>query len=114
MVVDKSLAGFYAHLVFYYHPYTFSFEAVHILEHLLLNPDRILSPSERSLKELLAGIGSLNGFTGGAFLSFNIEVYAPYALPMFQALWEALHSPLALSKEDWEKELAILAQEDFF
>jgi len=87
---------------------------VHLLEHLLLNPDRMLPQLGKTIKEALAGIGELDGFTGGAFISFNIEVYKPHALTMLQVLWEALHTPLVITPEERSQELYIFQQEEIF
>jgi len=87
---------------------------VHLLEHLLLNPDRRLHQLGKTIKEALAGIGELNGFTGGAFISFNIEIYKPHALTMLQVLWEALHTPLVITPEERSQELYIFQQEEIF
>ncbi|EAY29430.1 hypothetical protein [Microscilla marina] len=68
----------------------------------------------KTIKEALAGIGELNGFTGGAFISFNIEVHKPHALTILQVLWEALHTPLVITPEERSQELYIFQQEEIF
>jgi len=111
--IDKSLSAFYAHFIFYYNT-NFHFHQIHLLEHLLLNPDRVLASSGKTVKEMLAGIGHLNGFTGGAFISFNIEIIPEYALTMLEVLREVLHSPLEVSPEERLHELYIFQQEEIF
>lgn len=113
ILIDKPSVWFYAHVVYYYDT-NFYFDQLHLLEHLLLNPDRILPTKKVEAKSLLAGLWDFNGFTGGAFISFDIQINKPCALPMLQVLWEMLQAPLQLRGEDVAQELFILQQEETF
>lgn len=97
------------HVLFFYDE-RISYEQMHLLEHLILNPQRILSGG-KTLQETLIETEEINGLATGNFLAFNIQCNMQDAELLTKTLLETLSTAPINTQDIIESEIKILTTE---